>query len=391
MLPHLLGVQFMLKMVLMAGAAVTLASAASAQAPSAQADVSLGKISNQYICRFNASVGRSEVGAEAAKAAGAMGQILHTYHNTIRGFAVRMPAEPGRNHISDLRANNPKISGCEQDQIARALIQGKPGGGGGATGETIPWGITRVGGAGTSNGKTGWVIDSGIDLDHPDLNVDVGRSRSFIKDSSPNDQNGHGTHVAGTMAAIDNEIGVIGVAPGALLVSVRVLDRRGSGSYSGVINGVDYVAGAAAAGDVANMSLGGPPSDLLDAAVVAAAAKGIHFTLAAGNSEEDANLHSPARAEGANVYTVSSFEMGDNATDEIDPWSYFSNFGNPPVDYAEPGSSVYSTYKDGGYATLSGTSMAAPHLGGILLAGAVRSDSTVDNDPDGNPDKIGER
>lgn len=383
----------MIRTMLLAGAAMTMASAAWAEEPTAQADVSTGKISNQYICRLSNSVAPGEVAGEATRAMGRdLGEVLHTYKHSIKGFAVRMAAQPGvRNAMAQLKANNPNITSCEQDQIARAFVQGKPGGGGGSTSETVPWGITRVGGAGTSNGKTGWVIDSGIDLDHPDLNVDVGRSQSFIRDTSPNDQNGHGTHVAGTMAAIDNDIGVIGVAPGATLVSVRVLDRRGSGSYSGVIAGVDYVAANGAQGDVANMSLGGPVSDALDAAVVAAAANGIHFTLAAGNSSEDANLHSPARAEGANVYTVSSFAKGDSATDEIDPWSSFSNFGNPPVDYAEPGSSIYSTYKDGGYATLSGTSMAAPHLGGILLAGPVRSDSTVDGDPDGNPDPIGER
>lgn len=84
------------------------------------------------------------------------------------------------------------------------------------------------------------------------------------------------------------------------------------------------------------------------------------------------------------MFTVSSFAQGDN-------WSSFSNFGNPPVDYAEPGSSIYSTYKGGGYATLSGTSMAAPHLAGLLLLGPVRSGGTVNGDPDGNPDTIGVR
>ncbi len=165
---------------------------------------------------------------------------------------------------------------------------------------------------------------------------------------------------------------------------MRVLDRRGSGTNSGVIAGVDYVADVGAAGDVANMSLGGGVSALLDEAVVLASSTGIRFVLAAGNESDSANNHSPARANGEFVFTVSSFAKGDL-------WSSFSNFGNPPVDFAEPGSSIYSTYKDGGYATLSGTSMAAPHLAGILMTGPVRSTLFVQGDPDGNPDKIGIR
>ena len=102
-----------------------------------------------------------------------------------------------------------------------------------------------------------------------------------------------------------------------------------------------------------------------------------------------ATNHSPARANGPNVYTVSAFAKGASATDTDDPWASYSNFGSP-VDYAEPGSAIPSTYKSGGYATLSGTSMAAPHLAGILLTRAnPASGGTVDNDPDGNPDTIG--
>jgi len=227
------------------------------------------------------------------------------------------------------------------------------------------------------------VIDSGIDLDHPDLNVDQARSQNFVaRETSPNDLNGHGTHVAGTIGAIDNTIGVIGVAAGVKVVAVRVLDRRGSGSNSGVIAGVDYVGRVGQAGDVANMSLGGGVSTALDQAVIAAASKGVKFTLAAGNSGISATQSSPARANGPNVFTVSAFANGDT-------WASFSNYGNPPVDFAEPGVGIQSTYKDGGYASLSGTSMAAPHLAGILLTGGARSGGSVKGDPDGNADTIG--
>lgn len=378
----------MLKTILMAGAAMGLATTASAQAPTAQADVSLGKISNQYVCRLDMSVSRSQVGSEAAKAAGGMGQVLHIYRDTIRGFAVRMPAQVGtRSHVAELRANNPKVSGCVQDQYARAVVQSKKPGGGGSAGQTTPWGVTRVGGpAAPVSSRTAWVIDSGIDLDHPDLSVDVARSMNFItRDSSPEDLNGHGTHVAGTIGARDNTIGVIGVAPGARVAAVRVLDRRGSGPYSGVIAGVDYVARVGASGDVANMSLTGPAFPDLDDAVVAAAAKGIRFTLAAGNDGDDANKYSPARANGSNIYTVSAFA----SSGALASWS---NYGNPPVDYAEPGVGINSTYKNGGYQSLSGTSMAAPHLAGILMTqSTVSNGGTVTGDSDGEPDTIGVR
>jgi subtilisin family serine protease len=202
-----------------------------------------------------------------------------------------------------------------------------------------------------------------------------------LTESTPDDQNGHGTHVAGTVAAIDNSIGVVGVAAGATVISVRVLDRRGSGSYSGVIAGIDHVAANGKTGDVANMSLGGGFSQTLNDAVIAAAAKGIKFSLAAGNESTSAINKSPASAEGTNIFTVSAMASGDL-------WASYSNYGNPPVDYCAPGSAIYSTWKDGGYNTISGTSMAAPHVAGLLLLGNTKTDGFVKNDADGNADPI---
>jgi subtilisin family serine protease len=198
--------------------------------------------------------------------------------------------------------------------------------------------------------------------------------------TSPNDDNGHGSHVAGTIAAKNNTIGVIGVAAGALVVPVKVLDSRGNGTTSGVISGINYVLANGKAGDVANMSLGGGVSTALDDAVLKASSV-VKFALAAGNETDNASNHSPARVNGPNIYTISAMGTGDL-------WASFSNYGNPPVDYCAPGVSILSTYKGGGYATLSGTSMATPHVAGLLLLGNIVKNGNVLNDPDGVPDAI---
>lgn len=360
-----------------AASAVAFATAAFAAPASAQ------KIENQYICVFNPGlVAKANVKAQAnASAKAGNGVLRHTYQNTIRGFAVNASAQG----VAKMQAHNPRIAYCEQDQVMSTVQskQGKPGGGGTQPAETTPWGITRVGGGLSGSTARAWVIDTGVDFTHPDLNVNTALSAVFTRESSADDNNGHGSHVAGTIGAVKgNGIGVVGVAPGVEVIAVKVLDRRGSGSNSGVIAGVDYAAANFRSGDVANMSLGGSFSQALNDAVISAAGKGLKFALAAGNESTDANTKSPASANHANIYTVSSFAKGD-------VWSSFSNFGNPPVDFAEPGSSIYSTYKDGSYATLSGTSMASPHMAGLLLLGAPRSGGTVSGDPDGEPDTIG--
>ncbi len=353
---------------------------AIAIAQPAQAQRAGDKIAGRYICVFDKSVGRNNVANESRRVAQAhRGTVTDVYSFAIRGFAANISEAD----VATLKARNPNIAFCEQEQVFTTIptIGTKGGPISIMAGQETPWGIARVGGGAAGTFATAWVIDTGIQFDHPDLNVDTARSRSFVRQRSAADQNGHGTHVAGTIAARDNGLGVIGVAPGARVVAVRVLDRNGSGTTTGVIAGVDYVAQYGQAGDVANMSLGGGVSQALDNAVVNASAL-VRFALAAGNSSANANNYSPARANGANIYTVSAFSIGDN-------WASFSNYGTPPVDFAEPGVAINSTWLNGGYYTISGTSMATPHLAGLLLLGTPRSGGTVIGDPDNVKEPIG--
>jgi len=325
--------------------------------------------------------------------------VIAVFSETVKGFALRLnDAE-----LNELRSDK-RIAQIEPDRIVTlAPPCGTPNGGpcddptdpgdgddgggdGGSSSQTTPYGINRVNGGVTSSGSSvAWIIDTGIDLDHEDLNVDASRGFNAFTSGrdgkSTDDGNGHGTHVAGTVAALDNNVGVIGVAAGATVIPIKVLDSRGSGSYSGVIAGVDHVAANGNPGDVANLSLGGPTSDALDAAVLAAAQNGIKMVLAAGNESANANNSSPARVNGNNVYTISAMDSNDN-------FASFSNFANPPVDYCSPGVGINSTWKGGGYNTISGTSMAAPHAAGVLLLGGNTTDGTVNNEPDGNADPI---
>jgi subtilisin family serine protease len=302
-------------------------------------------------------------------------KLSYVYGNAIEGFAVELSDEEFQSISKD-----PSVKLIEPDRIiALAPPSGKGpgsgGGGGGSTSQSTPYGITRVGGGATYGGLgKAYIIDTGIDSSHPDLNVNASLGfNAFDKGKDSDlaiDGNSHGTHVAGTVAAIEiNDLGVVGVAAGATVVPVKVLDSRGSGSYSGVIAGVDFVAGKVdpyCKCDVANMSLGGPPSTALDNAVIALGASGVKVALAAGNSSDDATNYSPARAaNGTNVYAVSAIDI-------VDVFAYFSNYGSP-VNYAAPGVGVLSTVP-GGYATYSGTSMASPHVAGLLLLGDISTD-----------------
>jgi subtilisin len=249
---------------------------------------------------------------------------------------------------------------------------------------SVTWNADKVG-YGDGTGKTAWLIDTGIDLDHPDLNVDKNRSRSFIdNETSAEDLNGHGTHVAGVIGALNNRTGTLGVASGALLVALKVLDDDGEGMLSTALKALSYVRANAKAGDVVNVSLGLQEiSEILENEIQSIAERGIYFSIAAGNDGKRADEFSPAHTSGQNIYTVT-------AVDSLDRFASFSNYGNDVIDFAAPGIRVLSTYKNGKYAIMSGTSMASPHVAGLLLInnGKVNTSGHAINDPDGVPDPL---
>jgi subtilisin family serine protease len=271
------------------------------------------------------------------------------WSHALHGYAAVIPND----RVAALRAD-PNVAYVEADGIAYATAQ------------TTPWGILKIGAdkssqvSGNNSGAVtnvdAYVIDTGIDNTHPDLNVV--ESVNFA--NGPNkDCNGHGSHVAGTIGAKDDMNGVVGVAPGVRLHAVRVLGCSGSGSWTGVISGIDWVTAHATKPAIANMSLGGSANTAVDDAVRGSAESGVFYSLAAGNDGANACNQSPARAGAGTDNGIATVA----ATDSSDNEASWSNYG-PCVDIWAPGVSIYSTYKGGGYATLSGTSMASPHVGG---------------------------
>lgn len=328
--------------------------------------------------------GTCQYGTKALRAqnAGAIGVIIA---NNVAGDApVPGPGTDGGSvtipvMTITLPAANALKASLLDGPVTATMDRGIPDG----TSQCTPWGITRVqGGLPAPTGKRAWIIDSGIDQDHPDLNVNQTLSKSFYPglEGNPDDQNGHGTHVAGTIGAYDNTIGVIGVAAGAEVVAVRVFPAAGGSATSTIIAGMNYVAGLAAAGDVVNMSLGGDANKAMEDAVLALS-QVCKVVVSAGNNSRDANFNAPSRVNATNIYTVSAVDISGKLAS-------FSNYGNAPVDYAAPGVNVASTWLNGGYNYLNGTSMAAPHVAGLLLLGDICSDGRATGDPDGRPDRI---
>ena len=249
-------------------------------------------------------------------------------------------------------------------------------------------------GTGTVNANIA-ILDTGVLKTHPDLNVY--KCFSFVNNPTSgtplntcNDADGHGTHVAGTAAAKDNDIGVVGKAPGAKIWAMKVLGDDGSGTFSDILEALDYVASHANEIDVVNLSLGGegtyPPAE--NAITKLVNNKGVVVVVAAGNSDMDANNFTPARTPAA--ITVSAISDtngkcggGGPATtfgDPDDSFASYSNYGSV-VDIAAPGSEVYSTFKNGNYATMSGTSMASPNVAGAAAL-------YISMNPSATPDQV---
>jgi subtilisin len=366
-------------------------------------------VPGQFIVVVNEGIDPAQVAADHAAIP------LHVYRVASRGFAARL-SEPQVNALG----SDPRVNNIVADRRVTTTHH-RPGHGadsGGGGGEVVPTGINRIDAEGApATDEIAQIIaqtivaiiDTGIDLDHPDLNVST--TCGFTAYSgTPDDGNGHGTHVAGTVAATANTIGVRGVAPGASLCPVKVLDNSGSGAWSSVIAGIDYVTdkrtkfnNGSADGiniKVANMSLGGcasvvfiwcvaepPPGnnncgvvsgtvqDPLHQAICNSTRVGVVYSVAAGNSGADALYYVPAAyPEVITVSAIADYDGKGGGSAKAprgcnygpdDSLASFSNYGEV-VDIAAPGVCILSTYKGGGTKTMSGTSMATPHVTGAI-------------------------
>jgi subtilisin family serine protease len=329
--------------VLVAGPLVAVL-AAPAQAVTPNAPVSLAApgqgVDGQYIVTLKKGV---SVGDTVSKRGIA---TTHRFGKVLNGFAARMSAE----QLQRLQ-RTPGVASIEQDGIVRAITtQNNP----------PSWGIDRIDQTSrplsrsytytaTGSGVNAYIIDTGIATSHSDFG---GRASNVYDAVGGNGQdcNGHGTHVAGTVGG-----NAYGVAKGVNLRGVRVLNCQGSGTNSGVIAGMNWVASNHTKPAVANMSLGGGFSSTVNSAANSLASAGVFLAVAAGNDNRNACNYSPASA--ANATTVA-------ASTSTDAKASYSNYGNC-VDVYAPGSSITSTWLNGGTNTINGTSMASPHVAGV--------------------------
>ncbi len=314
-------------------------------------------------------------------------QLGHLYRHAMRGYAARMTAQAARRLAQD-----PRVLAVEPDAVVTtadhvAVTAGLPTGIDRADAELSH---TAAFGTGTVLDVDVAVLDTGIAA-HAELRIAGGYNCTSRIRSAFSDGHGHGTHVAGTIAAKDDGVGVVGVAPGVRLWAVKVLADSGSGYQSDIICGVDWVTGRKDI-EVANMSLSGSGTDPNDGvvgdcrtrnayhdAICRSVGAGTTYVVAAGNNAADASSRVPAAYD--EVITVSALADFDGQpggagaptcrTDEDDTFANFSNYG-PDVDLIAPGVCITSTWPGGGLHTISGTSMAAPHVAGAAAVYKVR-------------------
>ncbi len=339
-------------------------------------------------------------------------RISHKYSNSLHGFSLEIPVSA----VENIR-KNPNVKYIVEDRQVTAgrlpsrfkplprptkppkvtptpTPQPTP-----VADPEYPNGIKRIGitKPASAAGVAVAVIDTGIDLDHPEFAGRIVANVSCVDAvQTGDDDNGHGTHIAGTIAASKNGVGVAGVAPDAKIIAIKVLDQNGVGSWSSVICGIEAVNVMAKIYNikVANISLGGygtsdnncgiTNNDPLHTALCNSSQKGITYVAPAMNSTDDASRYIPAAYDDT-VITVSALADSDGRPYGIglttpfgpdDTFADFTNFG-PVIDIAAPGVNIYSTYKNGIYATMSGTSMAAPHVAGAaVLYAAQHPEST---------------
>lgn len=345
-----------------AAAALGFGSALPAHAAPAQGTIlhagSADAVPGSYIVTLKKTAGFKSTSSQGkALIAGYGGTVKRTFKSALNGYAAKLTAAQAKR-----LAANPSVAYVEQDQVVHAD----------ATQSSAPWGLDRIDQAslplsGTytypdtaGSGVTAYVIDTGVRITHSQISGRASYGYDFVDgDSTAQDGNGHGTHVATTIAGT-----TYGVAKAAKIVAVRVLNNSGSGTTAGVVSGIEWVTTNHTSPAVANMSLGGSASTSLDTAVANSIASDVTYAVAAGNSAALASAYSPARV--ATAITV-------GATTSADARASYSNYGST-VDIFAPGSSILAGYNtsDTATATLSGTSMATPHVAGaaaVYLAG----------------------